>query len=107
MRAVANGKLQRLLAHNKTVGRTDVQISYTVLLYKATNWKGAPRWRGPVKISGISSLPGGASLPAVARFKAHKDMGQDSRRIKIQAVARFKAQDSSRKIQAVARFGAP
>ena len=50
---VANIKFRRLLAHKKSFRRADFAIGVSVLFYKATSRKGAPRWRRPMKISGI------------------------------------------------------
>ena len=47
---VANSKLRRLLAHNKSFNSTDIAIGCSVLFYKTANRKSAPRWRGPAKL---------------------------------------------------------
>ena len=49
LKEVANSKLRRLLARNKTFNCADVDIGDMVLCYKAQNRKSLPRWRGPAK----------------------------------------------------------
>ena len=45
LKEVANSKLRRLLAHNKTFNCTDIKVGDTVLFYKAPHRKSHPRWR--------------------------------------------------------------
>ena len=50
---IANSRLRRLLAYNKSFGRTDLKIASTALPYIAQRKKGGPRWWGPALISDI------------------------------------------------------
>ena len=52
LKEIANSKLRRLLAFNKSFNCADIEIGETVLFYMAQSKKGAPRWRGPVLILG-------------------------------------------------------
>ena len=60
----AKSKLRRLLAYNKSSSCRDVQIGDTVLIYKSTKRKSAPRWRGPEKILDV------ADAGAPAKFQS-------------------------------------
>ena len=53
MKEIANSKLRRLLAYNKTFECTDIKMGDTVLFYKSPHRKSHPRWRGPAKILDI------------------------------------------------------
>ena len=57
---VANCKLGKPLAYNKSFNCADVKIGDTALFYKSAKKKGAPSWRGPAKILDMS----GATLRA-------------------------------------------
>ena len=59
---VANSKLRRLLAYNKSFNCADVKIGDAVLLNKSTNKKSSPRRRGPAKILDIDETGGLRSL---------------------------------------------
>ena len=50
---VANRKLRRPLAYNKSPNRADIAIGDSVLFYKAQSLKSLPRWRGPARILDI------------------------------------------------------
>ena len=47
---VANSKLRRLLAYNKTFDCIDIKVGDSVLFYKAPQKKRNPRWRGSATI---------------------------------------------------------
>ena len=53
LKEVANSKLRRLLAHNKTFNCADIKVGDTALFYKAPHRKSHPRWRGPALILDI------------------------------------------------------
>ena len=55
VKEVGNGELRRLLAHNKSFGRTNVAIGDSVLFYRTVNSKSTPRSRGPAKILDIDN----------------------------------------------------
>ena len=50
---VANCKLRRLLAYDKSLYRAFAEVGGAALSYKAANRKITPRRRGPAKISDI------------------------------------------------------
>ena len=50
---IANSKLRRLLAYNKTFDCVDVKVGDSVLFYKAPQKKSNPRRRGPATILDI------------------------------------------------------
>ena len=50
LKEVANSKLRRLLARNKTFNCAEIDVGDMVLFYKAQSRKSAPRWRGPAKV---------------------------------------------------------
>ena len=53
LKEIANSKLRRLLAYNKTFDSVDIKVGDEVLFYKASQKKSNPRWRGPAKILDI------------------------------------------------------
>ena len=53
LKEIANSKLRRLLAFNKTFNCTDVKVGDSVLFYKAPHRKSHPRWRGPAVVLDI------------------------------------------------------
>ena len=53
LKEIANSKLRRLLAYNKTFDSVDVKVGDEVLFYKAPQKKSNPRWRGPATILDI------------------------------------------------------
>ena len=53
LKDIANSKLRRLLAYNKTFDSVDIKVGGEVLFYKAPQKKSNPRWRGPAKILDI------------------------------------------------------
>ena len=71
LKEVAKSKLRRLLAYNKSFNCRGVQIGDTVLIYKSTKRKSAPRWRGPEKISDVAD----ARVPA----KFHSQTSEKAR----------------------------
>ena len=53
LREVANSKLRRRLAYNKTLECVDIKVGDSVLVYKVPRKKSDPRWRGPAAILDI------------------------------------------------------
>ena len=53
MKEIANSKLRRLLARNKTLDCVDIKVGGSVLFYEAPQKKSNPRWRGPAAILDI------------------------------------------------------
>ena len=53
LKEIANSKLRRLLAYNKTFDCADIKVGGSVLFYKAPRKKSNPRWRGPAAILDI------------------------------------------------------
>ena len=76
LKEVADIKLRRLLAYNKSFNCADINLGDSVLFYKAQNRKSLPRWRGPAKIPDIHET--GATVTCrsqtskVARYCARK-----------------------------------
>ena len=73
---IADSRLRRLLAYNKSFVRADLKIASTALPYKAQRKKGALRWRGPALISDIDETGVTAKFQSqtlkVARFCVRK-----------------------------------
>ena len=69
---IANSRLRRLLAYNKSFVRTDLKIASSALPYTAQRKKGGPRWRGPALISDVDETGAAAKFQSqtqkVARF---------------------------------------
>ena len=55
LKEIANGRLRRLLAFNKSLTCTDVKTGDAVLFYSAQSKKSGPRRRGPALISDIDA----------------------------------------------------
>ena len=53
LKQVANSKLRRLLAHNKTSNCADIKVGDAVLCPKAPHRRSQQRWRGPALILDI------------------------------------------------------
>ena len=53
LKGVANSKLSRLLALNKTSDCTGVKIGDSLLLNKAPNWASALKWGRPARVPDI------------------------------------------------------
>ena len=76
LKEIANSRLRKLLALNKSSTCTDTQIGDAVLFYKAQSRKSAPQWWSPTLISDIDET--GATVKfhsqdsKVARFCARK-----------------------------------
>ena len=50
LKEIANSKLRRSLARNKSSSRADTTVGDSALFYKAQSRKGCPRWMGSAKI---------------------------------------------------------
>ena len=73
LKEIANSKLRRLLAYDKTFGCVGIKVGDTVLFYKAPQRKSNPRWRGPAAIleideSGHTTRPNGQNRQLLATF---------------------------------------
>ena len=72
LKAIANSKLRRLLAHSKTFDCVDIKVGESGCFYKAPRKKSNPRWRSPAALPDIDES--GATLKfqpqscKVARF---------------------------------------
>ena len=53
LKEIANSKLRRLLAYNKTFDCVDIKVGDTVHVFKAPQRKSNPRWRGTATILDI------------------------------------------------------
>ena len=53
LKQVADSKLRRLLAYNKSFNCTGINVGDSVLFYKKQNRKRSRRRRGPAKISDV------------------------------------------------------
>ena len=53
LKKIANNRLRRLLAYNKSFSCADEKIGDTALCDKAADRRSAPRWGGPALISDI------------------------------------------------------
>ena len=82
LKEVANSKLRRLLAYNKTFNCADIKVGDLVLFYKAPHRKSRPRWRGPALLLDIDET--GATVKyqtqsfKVARYCVRKQVKANS-----------------------------
>ena len=79
MNGVANSRLRRRLARNKSLECADVRTGGSVISYKSGGRKSAPKWRSPAAIPGVdeTGVTGKAHDPmfGVARYCFRKRDG--------------------------------
>ena len=71
LKHVANSKLRKPLAYNKSFECTGVRIEDTAPCFPAVNRRRAPRWRGPAKISDTDDTGATVSSQSQTFMAAH------------------------------------